>query len=58
MLGVSEEEFIEESLCLEKLAMKGMDDKYVEFYILNCCVCPLAGRCDVDSGKFLGASTC
>lgn len=58
MFGTSEEEFIEQSLCLEKLIDKGIDDKYSEFYILNCTICPMAGRCDVDSSKFLGASTC
>jgi hypothetical protein len=54
--GITEDEYIECSRCLEKLENLGLefDEK-----LLNCNSCAFCGRCTVVSeNMFLGAKTC
>lgn len=56
---LTEDEHIELALCLEKLESIGIADIDIEDMLLRCNICPIRGRCDVDSGNiFLGAKTC
>ena len=57
--GITEDEHIEYSRCLEKLENLGFEKIEVDQKILNCSTCILSGGCTVSrENMFLGAKTC
>ena len=57
--GITEDEHIEYSRCLEKLENLGFEKIEVNQKILNCSTCILSGGCTVSrENMFLGAKTC
>jgi hypothetical protein len=57
--GITEDEHIEYSRCLEKLEATGLRDDNINKKVLQCNTCILCGGCTVSrENMFLGAKSC